>query len=546
MWLVKNKILRGFAPQVILVAGTVMAVANSVVLPGAPARKPALSPASLKSNPVPHPTVSPKPTPTHTPTPAPTPVAQVTKIVFSEGGSVFVTGDSSGTVQVREAATGALRRTWSVGESVRGIAAAAGSRRLLIDSVTKLTQWDIPSGALVSALDDGVGVSGPNAIGPTPNDSGGLLAASGSRFYGRFSSHGIVLTNYVFGDTYSFEIAGGVCYALSPGARILAVGCAAPQAGITFFDLFGRRQLLTCHDAGLDSGVMAMAFARDGKSVISVQNDGSVLQSSADTGATTDLHLGIARPNWVVTGAQFNADTETLAVAARETTSAVTLGTGVRVFDLRDGRLVSKFPGVHSAFALSPDADRLVVAFRDGTTTLFGVATGRPIASWSIDPAPVPQRLLSALEPPEELQLLLDRNGLGFSAKRHYVLRQVGDRFQVTADIENPRAGAAPQINSTVSSDAVRKFIVALADCPCTPGRYTPLIEHPDDNVHFVIVFHSGVRTFSLYTDSQGVDGMPWGLTMDGKDYTINSMLPGQALDALLPALAGPPAASGK
>ncbi len=104
-------------------------------------------------------------------------------------------------------------------------------------------------------------------------------------------------------------------------------------------------------------------------------------------------------------------------------------------------------------------------------------------------------------------------------------------------------AGIHQQATTKVKIPAAvtAKFLTMLTKTPIKTGIYKPIIVHTDDYPHIRIVvkFKQGQAIFS--SESQGVNNIPWKVTVGREDptndYVTNSNLPAQALKLLDPYL---------
>jgi hypothetical protein len=122
-------------------------------------------------------------------------------------------------------------------------------------------------------------------------------------------------------------------------------------------------------------------------------------------------------------------------------------------------------------------------------------------------------------------------------ARTAELLRQPDDSFSGSVMLE---VGDGPnQIIETLSRQVPREvaaaFLRLLAAIQPQPGTYQPLCTHTDDFPRLGIILESTGFGARFYTESQGEDHVPWGLTVAGVDYTVTSAAPAQALRLLDP-----------
>lgn len=91
---------------------------------------------------------------------------------------------------------------------------------------------------------------------------------------------------------------------------------------------------------------------------------------------------------------------------------------------------------------------------------------------------------------------------------------------------------------SVFISDAdMTAFLDALAESVLVEGDYEPNIQWTDDYPDFSIEIQTTYGDVQFYSSSQGDGNVPWGMTVDGTEYVINSDQPAQALNLLQPHL---------
>jgi WD40 repeat protein len=130
---------------------------------------------------------------------------------------------------------------------------------------------------------------------------------------------------------------------------------------------------------GHDDAALAMAFARDGKTLVSVGRvgDSTVCVWDPARGKLVrriDIYRGDRRS--LIMLAALSRDTKTVAVA--------TLENKVRICDVSGGKEVRAWDGPQGgahALALSPDGKNLAVAGQDGTIQHWATTTGRRLGS---------------------------------------------------------------------------------------------------------------------------------------------------------------------
>jgi hypothetical protein len=107
-------------------------------------------------------------------------------------------------------------------------------------------------------------------------------------------------------------------------------------------------------------------------------------------------------------------------------------------------------------------------------------------------------------------------------------------------------AGIHQQVTTKVKIPAAvtAQFLELLAKTPVKTGVYTPKIVRADDYPKIAIVIKSTQQQTIFSSESQGVNNLPWKVTIGKVDprqnYITNSHLPAQALKLLDPYLANP------
>jgi hypothetical protein len=104
-------------------------------------------------------------------------------------------------------------------------------------------------------------------------------------------------------------------------------------------------------------------------------------------------------------------------------------------------------------------------------------------------------------------------------------------------------AGGTPKVVTSTESiaipaDVASAFLQKVAAFPIKEGTYTPAITHSDDNPLLTITVDTpGEGTLTVYSQSQGDQHIPWGASIAGRDYVIDSPAPAEAIALLDPYL---------
>lgn len=83
--------------------------------------------------------------------------------------------------------------------------------------------------------------------------------------------------------------------------------------------------------------------------------------------------------------------------------------------------------------------------------------------------------------------------------------------------------------------DVTQAFFAKLKESELAEGQYEPNIMWTDDYPSLNITIDTRREVIELYTQSQGEDHIPWGATIRGKEYIIDSGIPSEALAILEP-----------
>jgi uncharacterized protein YcfL len=108
-------------------------------------------------------------------------------------------------------------------------------------------------------------------------------------------------------------------------------------------------------------------------------------------------------------------------------------------------------------------------------------------------------------------------------------------------------AGGIHQQQTTkvkISAAVTTKFLATLSKTPLETGTYKPQIDRTDDYPSVKIQIKIDKQEITLRSESQGVDRIPWKVTVKEnnttKEYITNSPFPAQALRILSPTLDRP------
>jgi WD40 repeat protein len=299
-----------------------------------------------------------------------------------QGDSLAVAEDTTGTLEILDAATGRLRSSTSLaagrGFTPFGIVIYAPDGRSLFvpysrgpddgDASLFLRRYDARRGTpLGKPLRVGPQLDTPPLMTP----DGRLLVSTGRGVKALDADTLRVIRRY--------PVGGG---ALSPDGRTIAFG--QPGGGLGLLDLgSGRVRTLTGAGAG-----EPRAFSPDGRTLSTEEGDGNVVLWDVEEGVPTETLPGHAANN--DDQHAFSPDGRTLYTAGNDGR--------VIVWDVAgDRRLWRPFPrglggwgpteeATRPAFALSPDGRALAVARLDGRVELIDAETLRRTASFEAFP----------------------------------------------------------------------------------------------------------------------------------------------------------------
>jgi hypothetical protein len=110
---------------------------------------------------------------------------------------------------------------------------------------------------------------------------------------------------------------------------------------------------------------------------------------------------------------------------------------------------------------------------------------------------------------------------------------QNGFRGRAELSVGENRSKRTDSLDVTISPGVATAILTALADAPVEPGPYVPWIEHTDDypEIEIEVLTPTGATTF--HSRSQGEHHAPWGLRVNGEEFSVDSPLPAEALELL-------------
>jgi RNA polymerase sigma factor (sigma-70 family) len=283
-------------------------------------------------------------------------------VAFSPDGKTLASGSHDQTIRLWEVATGKeLRRCEGHQSSVYALAFSPDGKTLASGSLDKTIRlWDPATGKerrrLLGHQEDVLAV----AISPD-----GQWLASGS------ADHTVRLWDVARGQQVQVFKGHGEqvrAVAFSPNGRLLASGGQDPV--LHLWQVAERKELRRI-DTGMTWGCFGLAFARDGKTLLS----GGIWDSAIHS---WDVATGQERRRFgghfsLVNALAFSPDGKTLFTASRNK--------AIRLWDVATGTERGRLSGKHHGFdrvAFSPDRRTVAVGgWLDGTLHLRDVATGK-------------------------------------------------------------------------------------------------------------------------------------------------------------------------
>jgi ankyrin repeat protein len=115
----------------------------------------------------------------------------------------------------------------------------------------------------------------------------------------------------------------------------------------------------------------------------------------------------------------------------------------------------------------------------------------------------------------DEVQIDDKGSGMGERSRKRYVLRR-------------PPPGVT---KGAIPAAVLDAFLGGLASAPVLNRPYRPRLEHTDDYPYLSITVGKGEDRVVVFSESQGVERIPWALQTDGRRYLIPSDAPARAFD---------------
>ena len=149
---------------------------------------------------------------------------------------------------------------------------------------------------------------------------------------------------------------------------------------------------------------------------------------------------------------------------------------------------------------------------------------------------PVVERAeLKTLDQARSIHIEDSWGGLGTPHSAVYDLQRDGNQFQGDATF------AAGQVKKddhvSIPLPVAQAFLRKLGESVLQEREYQPRIRHTDDYPSLSIRIEVQGGTVVFFSESQGRNHVPWGVTVQGKTYTIDSAVPAEALALLAPYL---------
>ncbi len=141
----------------------------------------------------------------------------------------------------------------------------------------------------------------------------------------------------------------------------------------------------------------------------------------------------------------------------------------------------------------------------------------------------------------DSIQIKNSWAGLALVTKQHHSLQRDDKAFRGKAQFSVARRNSEQPRQAIedieIPLDVAQSFLKTLASLPLKEGKYEPKIEHTDDHPSISIELNVKGETVVIFTESQGKDHIPWGVTFKGKTFVAASDIPARALNQLGPYL---------
>lgn len=122
----------------------------------------------------------------------------------------------------------------------------------------------------------------------------------------------------------------------------------------------------------------------------------------------------------------------------------------------------------------------------------------------------------------------------------HYILERKPEGMTGMAEFQAGE-GRGVTVSETVPinipESVIKDFLARLAAIPLVEGAYNPKVEHTDDYPNISINLQITNGTAAFYTQSQGAEHIPWGISLANKTYVVDSPAIWEAYQLLLPYL---------
>lgn len=239
-------------------------------------------------------------------------------LAVSPDSQTLVSQDDSGVIQLRNLATGQVKKTWNTEVSQRFpiLISSDGKAFTSMGQDGTVTLWDMATGKAVSTLK-----ADPShtPLGMSANNQTLLIQNAGD--VKRFRSIATGATLQTLKGSYIESP-----FAVSPDRKQVLI---TTDTGIKRYDIVTGQELQTFN---IDNGYNAIAFTPDASSFLTLDKQGNYTLWNSATG--TKIHPLEGNSGW---GAQAFAGTKILVNAANHTGNRITL------WDLQSGKRIRRF-----------------------------------------------------------------------------------------------------------------------------------------------------------------------------------------------------------
>ena len=296
-------------------------------------------------------------------------------IAFNKSGTLLATASGDDLIKIWDVSSGSKIRTIEGAGKVLALAFNPKGKTIVSigtnsDDKNEIKTWSVAKGEQVEEFSPEIEPHGGFAFTP---DGSGIIVADEANY-----TIAIKLLDAETGaeqDTYEAASTGfGKAFALSPDGQILAF---SDDSGlnISVFNLEAREEIAALK--GHSISVISLVFSRDGKTLIGVYKDGSIIHWDAASGQLKK-HISVKESNRSFSeGLVFNADGSILAMDNYNQILFFDTGTGTAVS-------ADDLPETYSrSLAFSSDSKTLAAGDLQ-SITLCEVSTGKIVQKYSL------------------------------------------------------------------------------------------------------------------------------------------------------------------